>query len=119
MPEWVTKYWIEWLFGVFAALITTLVSRLFSKLKKERAEREAIAAKAAAETAALKDGMRAILRRQIIADCKAAMRAGYCEETAKDTITAMYHAYKGLEGNGTAEEAYNSMMALPLVPIAH
>lgn len=114
MPEWVVKYWVEWLFGLLITGLGFLVKSLFGKMKKEKQAREELEAKAAAETLALKEGMKSLLRRQIIADCKEACREGYCDETIRDTITAMYEAYHGLGGNGTVTDAYNSMRQLPL-----
>lgn len=114
MPEWVVKYWVEWVFGLLIGGLGILVKALFGKMKREKKAREDLEAKAAAETLALKDGMKSLLRRQIIADCKEAGRLGYCDETQRDTITAMYEAYHGLGGNGTVSDAYNSMRQLPL-----
>ena len=117
MPDWILKYWVEWAFGLVIALLSFLVRRLFTRLRNEKAARETLAALAAAETEALKSGMRSLLRRQIIADCKEALAAGYCEETVKDAIAAMYEAYHGLGGNGIVTEAWNTVMSLPLVPL--
>lgn len=119
MPEWIVKYWVEWAFGLIIAGFGFVVKRLSAKIKKEKEAREQLAQQAAAETEALKAGMKSLLRRQIIADCKEAMRDGYCDETVRDTITAMYEAYHGLGGNGSVTDAYNSMRKLPLVSIDH
>ena len=117
MPDWIVKYWVEWVFGLVIAGLSFIVKHLSSKVKKEREEREALSRKAEEESKALKDGMRSLLRRQILADCKQAMMDGYCDETARDTIAAMYEAYHGLDGNGPVTDAYNSVRQLPLVPM--
>ena len=119
MPEWIVKYWVEWAFGAVLALLSFLIKHLYAKVKKERLAREALEAQAKAETEALKNGMKSLLRRQILADCKQAAIDGYCEEAIRDTITAMYDAYHGLGGNGSVTDAYNGMRALPLVPTNH
>ena len=119
MPEWIVKYWVEWAFGAALTVLGFLIKHLFSKVKKEKTAREALEAQAKAETEALKSGMRSLLRRQILADCKQAMVDGYCDETARDTITAMYDAYHGLGGNGPVSDAYNAMRALPMVLVNH
>lgn len=119
MPEWIVKYWVEWAFGLVIAFLSFLIKHLFGKIKKERLAREALEAQAKAETEALKSGMRSLLRRQILADCKQAMKDGYCDETVRDTITAMYDAYHGLGGNGPVSDAYNAMRALPLIQVDH
>ena len=117
MPEWIVKYGVEWFFGVVIAGLGLVVKHLSSKVKREREEREALARKSAAESEALKSGMRSLLRRQILADCKQAMLDGYCDETVRDTIAAMYDAYHELDGNGPVTDAYQSMRKLPLVPM--
>ena len=117
MPDWIIKYWVEWLFGLVIAGLGLVVKHLSAKIKKEREAREALAKKAEAESEALKNGMRSLLRRQILADCKTAMIEGYCDETARDTIAAMYEAYHELDGNGPVTDAYNAVRQLPLVPM--
>ena len=72
MPEWIVKYWVEWAFGAVLAVLGFLVKHLYAKIKKERQAREALEAQAKAETEALKNGMKSLLRRQILADCKQA-----------------------------------------------
>lgn len=119
MPEWIVKYWVEWAFGAVLTVLGFLIKHLFSKVKKEKLAREALEAQAKAETEALKSGMRSLLRRQILADCKQAMMEGFCDETARDTIGAMYAAYHGLGGNGSVTDAYEAMRHLPLVPTEH
>ena len=119
MPEWIVKYWVEWAFGVAIAALSFLVKHLFAKVKKERKAREALEAQAKAETEALKSGMRSLLRRQILEDCKEAVREGYCDEESRDTITAMFEAYSGLGGNGTVKDAYESVRHLPLEKLSY
>lgn len=114
MPEWIVKYWVEWAFGAILAIFGMIWKHLHTKVKNEIAAREALEKKAAEETEALKSGMRSLLRRQIIADCKQARSDGYCEETVRDTIAAMYEAYHALGGNGTVTDAFNDMRSLPL-----
>lgn len=41
MPEWIAKYWVEWLFGVIAALVATVYTRLTKRLKAEQAKNKA------------------------------------------------------------------------------
>ena len=103
MPEWVVKYWVEWVFGLVVAGLAWCVKHLSSKVKAERKAREALERQAQEETEALKDGMRSLLRRQILLDCETAQAAGWCDSTKKGTIQDMYDAYHGLGGNGVVE----------------
>lgn len=100
MPDWVTKYWIEWIFGLVVAVLGWCYKRLASKFTKEKAERVEKAEKDAVELQALKDGMRALLKRQLIEDCEAALKQGWCEPSIKESIQDMGLCYKSLGGNG-------------------
>lgn len=99
MPEWIVKYWVEWVFGLVIAGMGWILKRLNAKLKREKEAREELAKRAAAENQALKDGMKSLLRRQILIDCEAAQKRGWCDSTSKGTIQIMYDAYHGLGGN--------------------
>lgn len=101
MPEWITKYWIEWIFGIGIAALTALYRRLNAQLTKERAEAQA-----------LRDGMRSLLKRQIEMDCEAAIKDGWCSSTKKNTITDMYQSYHALGGNSGTTSIYDQMMGL-------
>lgn len=114
MPEWVVKYWIEWVFGLIIAGLGWAVKHLAGKVKAERAAREALEEQQKQETEAIKDGMKSLLRRQILEDCKRVSADGYCGATMRDTITAMYEAYTALGGNGTVKDAVTEVRELPM-----
>ena len=105
VPEWIEKYWIEWVFGVPIAGLGLIVKRLSSRLKKEKLANQA-----------LKDGMRSLLRRQIMADCEQAIKDGYCSTTAKGTIVEMYAAYNALGGDDVVTRTKDQAIDLPIVP---
>lgn len=102
MPEWITKYWIEWIFGLLCTGLVLAYNKLAAKIKKEQEENEA-----------LKSGMRALLRRQIIEDCRAVKAEGAVDPDRRDTILDMYQSYHDLGGNGTITRIKDEMMALP------
>lgn len=118
MPEWIVKYWIEWLFGLVIAGLSWLMRRLSKKLKVEREAREQLAREADERNKALEDGMRALLRRQILADCEKAQDIGYCPAKVKETISVMYAAYSRLGGNGVVTSTVRQVIDdLPIVDI--
>ena len=104
IPEWITKYWLEWVFGIGIALLTWLYKRLSGQVKKEREEQQA-----------LRDGMRSLLMRQIQIDCENAIKEAACPVPVKQSITAMYDSYHALGGNGVITELYNQTIKLPTV----
>ena len=104
MPEWITKYWVEWVFGLIIAGMTFVIKKLSSQIKKQKAENQA-----------LRDGIRCLLKAQIIEDCKKALRDGYCGPELRDLIQDIYTSYKTLGGNGTAESMVHQVMGLPAI----
>ncbi len=102
MPEWITKYWVEWAFGIVAAVLIGLYRKLVTRIKQNKIEGDA-----------LRDGLRSLLRRQLIEDCEDAIQQGFCPVTMKDTITDMYQSYHALGGNGTVSGLYEEVQKLP------
>ena len=104
MPEWITKYWIEWLFGLIIAGMTWVIRRLGKRIRQEQAENEA-----------LRKGMKALLRAKILDNSERAMRDGWCGPRLRDTISDLYDSYHALGGNGTVTSMVNQVMNLPAV----
>ena len=104
MPEWITKYWVEWVFGVLIAGITWVVRRLGKRLKTAQQENEA-----------LRDGMRSLLRAKIIEKSERALKDGWCGTRLRDTINDMYESYHALGGNGVVQGVVEQVMRLPAI----
>jgi hypothetical protein len=113
MPEWIVKYWLQWLFGVVIAGLTAAVKHLYGKMKKERQVALDKAEQDAKEMKALKDGMRSILRRQLIADCEEAIEQRYCHIDKKRTIDDMYSSFEALGKEEAIKQLKDTVMALP------
>lgn len=108
MPEWITKYWIEWLFGLVIAGFSAGYARLCKKLKKERLKNEAI-----------ENGMKGILRIEIIDTYDKCMAAGNISISRKDAICDIYHSYIALcdsqeEVDDTVKQLYEELIHLPI-----
>ena len=103
MPEWIIKYWVEWLFGAVITALSIVIKSLHKKLKEEKRQREE-------ENKAIKDGMKSLLRRQILIDCENAQGAGHCDARRKETINEMYNAYHALGGNGVVSSAVKQVI---------
>ena len=106
MPEWITKYWLEWVFGLLIAGLTWAIKKLSTRLRKEQAENQA-----------LRDGMKSLLMRQIQIDCEAAIADGFCPVETKTAIEGMYQAYHALGGNGIITNLRDDMLGLPTVKV--
>lgn len=104
LPEWITKYWIEWLFGVLIAILTTVTKTLSNRIRKQQAENQA-----------LRDGMKSLLKAKIIDSCERAQKDGWCGSRLRDTINDMFKSYTALDGNGTVPGIVEQTMKLPAV----
>lgn len=114
MPEWVTKYWLEALFGGILLVLSTSTKLLFSRLKKDQLERQKKAEQESAEQKLIKEGVLAILHDRLYQACMHYIDAN--EITAEDlrNLEYLYNGYHNLGGNGTGTELYNRCRCLPL-----
>ena len=79
-----------------------VVGRLTGQALRDQTERDA-----------LYDGVRALLRSEIMRTHHQAMRNGFAGTVDKEVLQRSYDAYHALGGNGIATALYEEMMALP------
>ena len=77
MPEWIVKYWTEELFGLIITVFGIVIRSLHKKLKAVKALADEEKRQREEENKAIKDGMRSLLRRQILIDCETAQGKPY------------------------------------------
>lgn len=87
---------------VISAVVGWLGGRLSTYSKSVKAENEA-----------LKQGVRALLRSDLMHTHHAAIRDGFCSTTDKEIMERTYRAYHALGGNGVATNLYEEFMRLP------
>lgn len=110
MWEWIGKYWLEALFGVIVAGLSAGYARLAKKLKKERAKNEAI-----------ENGLKGILRIQIIDTYDKVVSNGRkISITRKDAIGEVYRSYVALcesqeEVDDTIKQLYEEIIHMPIM----
>ena len=100
--EWVAKYWIEVVFGLITLGLSAAVNYLRKQSNKRAAEQEAI-----------KLGIQALLRNEIIEQYNKYMDKEYIPIYAVENVTAMYKEYHALGGNGTIKQLYEELLELP------
>ena len=96
------NYWMEWLLGCIAALLTFGYRQLSARLKAANAENEA-----------LKCGMRALLRNCIIRDYNRYMEKECWPIYARDAMWYMHKQYSALGGNGMIADLMKDLNSLP------
>lgn len=102
MVEWITKYWIQTLFGAVTAGISVFVRKKIKEFDTKLKEQDAI-----------KLGVQALLRDRIIQSYNSYFDRGYCPIYARDNIRNLYTQYHDLGGNGTVTELVKKIDDLP------
>ena len=102
MIDFITKYWIEVLFGAILTGLGTAFSFLSKRVSKRIEEQDAI-----------KLGMQALLRDRIISAYNHYMDKGYCPIYARENVRRLYEQYHNLGGNGTVTHLVEELEELP------
>ena len=102
MVKFIVNYGVETLLGLITLGLTASVRYLRKQDKIRKAEQEAI-----------KLGIQALLRNEIIEQYNKYMEKGYIPIYAVENVTAMYIQYKALRGNGTIKQLYEELLELP------
>lgn len=91
MKEWFIKYWAEVACGALVTVVITLYKR----------------------SMAMRTGVRALLRHEIIKSYNFHNAAGYCPILERDSICEMFEQYKALKGNHGVEDLMKKLLELP------
>lgn len=99
MPDWIIRYWVQWLFGLIGAALLAGYRRLV----KQEKERKAI-----------KAGLLAILHDRLYSECSRYIAQGSIDTDGLRNMDYLYRSYHALGGNGTGTELYNRAKGLPI-----
>lgn len=95
---------LEWLsyFGVPTLIFGSMFGVIIAKIKKQKAEQDAI-----------KAGIQALLRSEMIYSYNKYMEKGYAPIYAKENFDNMYKNYHALGLNGVMDGIHDTFMKLP------
>lgn len=102
MWETIQKWWVTWVMSGIAAVLAAAWAWLLRRLQ---AQAKAQAANTAGTLALLKD--------RLFQSCLHYLEKGYCDVHSRESLEALYEAYKAMGGNGTGTTLYERTMALP------
>lgn len=106
MDQFILEYWMEFLFGVLGAIMIAWVKKLKKRVKQNHKEQDFIV-----------QGLKALLKREIIRECDKYISLGYIplEESQEilEELNELYEPYDGIGGNGPGEKKYKTTMNLP------
>ena len=100
--DWITQYWVEWGFGLLIALLGILWTHLTRKLKQAKQEQDAI-----------KAGLQALLRAQMVTDFNRYSEKGFAPIYARDNFENCWLQYERLGENGVMRDIHDRFMRLP------
>lgn len=103
MWEFIAKYWLEVLFGAVTAGVGIILRRINKKLESEKKRNEAI-----------ENGVKDILRIQILDTYDRCKSAGMISVARKDAIDSAYRSYHALGGNGTITQVHSEIMQMQI-----
>ena len=104
MWDFIVKYWLEILFRLIVTGLTAGVAKINKKLKDERVRNRAI-----------EDGVRDLLRMQILDTYERCKASGQISVSRKDAVDSAYKSYHALGGNGTITRVHQELMDLPII----
>ncbi len=112
----------EYLPVIINAALTLIVGVLARKLKaaldRAEAEREKQEREFATVWGGLQEGLKVLLRNQLLENYQAARQRGKITYDEADAWEAMYHAYHNLGGNGVIDGIHDSFRRFPVGPEA-
>ena len=105
ITQYINAHWVEWLFVAISALLGCGYRQILKRQKEE-----------SVKTAALHDGMQALLRDRIIQAYNHYQDKTFCPIYGKENVKRMYDAYHALGGNDVATELKDKLMKMPEEP---
>lgn len=93
--------------------LVTIIGWIHTRQKKSEQEQRQVVQKQNEETQALKLGVQALLRSQMITDYNKWYDKGYAPIYARDSFENCWKQYEALGRNGVIEDIYKKFMSLP------
>ncbi len=94
MMNIIIKYWIELILTFIYSFLLFIINQYFG----------------------LKNGMRSLLKNEIIRTYETYVKLGYCPSFIKENIKEIYESYHKLKGNGMGTSMVNEIYKLPNEP---
>ena len=96
MWDFIVKYWVAWAFGIIVTAGGFILKRFWKRQK------------------AIENGVRDILRMQILDTYETVKDEGKISISMKDAIDSAYGSYHALGGNGTITRVHQEIMEMPI-----
>lgn len=103
MTDFILKYWLEVVFSAILFIMGALLKKVMFELKCEMREHKAI-----------KAGIHALLRDQLIRSYNYFMEKGELKIHDRDNLSNLHKQYHELGANGVIDGLINELMELPV-----
>lgn len=118
VPSWIINVyqWIVYLTPIWALLLAVFwkpVQRVFDREKTRLTTIESKLQEVQDDIEERKKVSHALLHHEIFQTARIAIRQGFITEIELENLEILYHEYKKLNGNGTAERLYKQCCELP------
>lgn len=98
---------------ILISAISGILGYVIKSLKKQKAAQEEAEQKRQKDNETMSNGVRCLLRANIVSDYNKYTDRGYCPIYAKESLKQSYSAYHDLGGNDVATELYHKLLAMP------
>jgi len=103
MVEYVLKYWVDVAFATIIAILGSTMKKMKKQNIKHKADNDAI-----------RNGMKALLRAEIIATYNHYAQQKYLPIYARENLYGLYKEYEALGGNGAIKDLMETACEWPL-----
>lgn len=101
MPDWIIKYWAQWLFGLVGTGLLGIAAYVKSKFRR---------------LAAIEKALQASMYDRLYYLHSTFMRQGWISVADLENVAGIYEGYHGLGGNGVGTKLYHDLSMLPNFP---
>lgn len=106
MMEWFLQYWLDILFGAILGILAWIVRKISKHYKEEKDRNDAV-----------RLGVQALLRSQMINDFNHYKEKGYAPIYAKENFENCWQRYHSLGVNGVMDGIHEDFMKLPTMEV--
>lgn len=112
MSEFITRYWLEALFGGILFVFAAAIRYLYRQARKEMNKRTQKLDKESEEQRLIKQGVLAILHDRLYCEGQRLIVKGNVTVSELNNLKHIYNGYHSLGGNGTGTEIYERCLKL-------
>ena len=112
----IEKFWLQILLTAISTFLAARVKTMYSKMKKEREDREKEVKAEKEKQAVMREALLALLHDRLLQATLYYLKAGEITADELDNLEIMFNSYSSLGGNGTIKRLMEKVRNLKIVP---